>query len=597
MKIFQLTKYRLLTFLIIAFATLPSLYGQRERNNVFLFDCTNSMKKQGLWQPALDALDATIATQSKIKDAQFTIIPFGDRDFKSFSFSSGEYQKNFKDIRAEFDVAMEQSRNTHISPVLKRAFNNCDPTKDNRIYLLTDGQPNNQDSPEKVAALIASWCGASKNVRLFYVMLNNKAVSPIIEKAIDNCPDAYIVKCSGNIIPQIEDFTNVSIHANINELDEIHDLRFSSPATYKATVVCDDPYFKVELADGSVGNLKARLKISSRKSLSVDSLHTLLSHHIQPGGEYVFPIKVQISEPGSVIANPEVTVYMTDYIQCKLTIADGEREELKGEKAQWHDSFLWSKASEPGETTFDLKPFFVNARPDSELKMSVKAAEGQPSDFTVYFNSKELNDDNEFTIKPNQDAIVKIVFNTDAKTGKRYFQLENEDADEIDIINAVPADEFESLSLRSEYEVNWNPLKTIFFWIGVALLAALILWFAALRRIFFPTIKAKKMIMTGPGSYYLSKKIKGVRKIEMNTRKKSQNAFSLLFTGKILQISAPHFAPGITATPGTKKKVRFRSEVKGGEAWDFIPTSTVAPFESTTATHRSSKEKFTIEIQ
>lgn len=590
-------KYRLLTLLLIAVSAVPTILAQRERKNIYLFDCTNSMVKEGLWQPALDALDATIATQSKIKDAEFQIIPFGSGNFKNFTFSAGEYQKHYKEIHNEFDKAMKESGYTNISPVLRQAFDNCNPAKDNRIYLLTDGQPNGTDSSQKVAALISSWCGTAKNVKLFYVMLNNKAVDSIIEKALDNCPDAYIMKCSGNIIPQIEDVSSTTIHANINELDEIHDLRFSSPATYKASVECNDPYFKVELADGSVGNLKARLKISSRGNLPVDSLHDLLSKHIEPGGDYVFQIKVQITEPGSVIVNPDVTVYMTDYIQCKLTIADGEREELKGDKAQWYDSFLWSKAAEPGETSFDLKPLFTNERPDSELKMSVQPGEGQIADYTVYFNGNEIGKDGKFTIKPGQDAVLKIVFNSDAKTGKRYFKLVSEDSDELDIINSIPADEFESLSLRSEYEVNWNPLKIWFFWIGVALLAALILWFAALRRIFYPVIKAKKMILTGPASYYLTKKIKGIRKIEMVSRKKPQNAFSRIFTGQILQIVAPHFASAIEATPGTKKKVRFRSISKGGDAWDFVPTSTLAPYESTAVTNRTSKEKFTIEIQ
>lgn len=591
----QIAKIFFVTFFSI-FAAI-SAFPQRERNNIFLFDCTNSMKKAGLWQPALNAFDATIATQSLIPEAQFSIIPFGDGNYPEFTFTSGEYAKYERKIKDAFDNAMADAKNTHISPTLQKAFDKCDPAKDNRIFLLTDGKPNHDDSPEKVAALIASGCGKKRNTRLFYVALNDKAVDPLIEQAIDNCPDAYIVKCSDNVIPQIEDVATSAIHANIEDLDEIHQLGFSSPGSYPVEIVCNDPIFKVEAAGGRIENQKLRLKISSRNGESPETLHSALSQSITPGEDYLFNIKAIITDRKYVIANPDITIHMSDHVLSKLSFADGSVDEIAGNRAVWHDSFLWCQASEPGETEFDLAPAFSNATPATSLTLTPLPAKGQTHDFRLYFNGDEIAPNESFTIIPGKEARVKVVFNSDAQEGKRYFSLLKKDAKDLDVINASAVSEFDCISLRSSYDVVWNPLKTLLVWLGIIILAALVLWFGWLNKIFFRRIKAKRIIFTGPGQYYISKKIKGYREVVFTTKAKRQNFISRIFTGEIKYISAPHFIPEINVTAGSKRKIRLKSLSKGVETWDFIPSGTLSPYDKATAINRQTKEKFNIEVQ
>lgn len=591
----QIAKIFFVTFFSV-FAAI-SAFPQRERNNIFLFDCTNSMKKAGLWQPALNAFDATIATQSLIPEAQFSIIPFGDGNYPEFTFTSGEYAKYERKIKDAFDNAMADAKNTHISPTLQKAFDKCDPSKDNRIFLLTDGKPTHNDSPEKVAALIASWCGKKRNTRLFYVALNDKAVDTLIEQAIDNCPDAYIVKCSDNVIPQVEDIATTIVHANIEDLNEIHQLGFSSPGSYPVEIVCNDPLFKVEAAGGRIENQKLRLIISSRNGESSETLHSRLSQMIPPGEDYRFNIKATITDKKYVIANPDITVSMSDHMLSKLTFADGDVDEIAGNKAVWHDSFLWSDASDPGITEFDLAPAFSNATPATSLTLIPIPEKGQKHDFRLYFNGDEIFPNESFTIVPGLEAKIKVVFNSDAQEGKRYFSLKKKNSKDLDIINASAVSEFDSISLRTSYDVVWNPLKTLLFWLGIIILAALVLWLGWLNKIFFRRIKAKRIIFTGPGQYYISKKIKGCREVVFTTKKKKQNFISRLFTGEVKYISAPHFIPEIYVTAGSKQKIRLKSLSKGVETWDFIPSGTLSPYDKATAINRQTKEKFNIEVQ
>lgn len=123
-------------FLFISF----SLFAGKETNNIYLFDCTNSMEKSGLWQPAKDALFKTIETQLKVPGTEFIIIPFGNNPGSPIKFNtSGFTAKKREEIERVFSQEMQKATLTHISDVLLSGFSLCDPYKENKIYLLTDG--------------------------------------------------------------------------------------------------------------------------------------------------------------------------------------------------------------------------------------------------------------------------------------------------------------------------------------------------------------------------------------------------------------------------------------------------------------------------
>lgn len=134
--------------------------------------------------------------------------------------------------------------------------------------------------------------------------------------------------------------------------------------------------------------------------------------------------------------------------------------------------------------------------------------------------------------------------------------------------------------------------------IAALIVAALVIWFAAVRRMLYPVIKVTQLVLTGPGSYYLTRKIKGARRVVLTSHRRSQNALSRLFTGTIIYIVADHFTPDITLEPkGSGKRVRAASP-RGASGWDFTPTPSFARYEKGAATSRTNpKDKFEIEFQ
>lgn len=576
---------------------MPDAQAQRDINNIYLFDCTNSMIKARIWEPAKNALFSTIESQSKIPSSSFVIIPFGDRPYPTsdrYEFSSIDYQYNDKlkpDIEATFEKCIKISKSTSITESLAETFRYCDFKKQNNIYILTDGQPNGSDRPEKLINFLKNTCGKLSNTRIFYVMLHPDAVNPIIENAVNDCDSYYGVKCNDGIIPQFLSIAKNVIRTNIEELDKVITIKLDTPTNIPYSVQCTDPLFKVTSTTRSTDKNAITVKITCKENLTSAQLHSALNKLNGPDkDDYTFSFRVMSTDKNYVIVNPEVKVIMADHIQSSLTLCDGN-DQLKGENHGWYDKFLWSKASVPGYSEFDLSPIFANNTPQSSITLSCK----KDSDYKVLFNGEVV--DNYFTITPGEKAIIKIEYNSNAVQGDYFLELNKTSANGIDLVNNTPIQDFEGVVLKGKYSVDWNPLKTILFWIGIILLALLILWLSIVNKIVYPRIKAKKMIITGPAPYSRTKKIKGIYKIVMSTQKKEQNILSRLFIGKIVYIAAPHFTPGIEATAGSGKKVKFRSEGTSDNKWIMVPSAILKPFEKTEVRKATSDNKFTIEIQ
>ena len=572
-----------------------TVYARQEKNNIYLLDCTGSMKSNGLWQPAREAINATVTTQAAIPGSTFTVIPFGDEPYERIIFDSNDALAKLPAIGEAFDKYVVSAKHTHISDVLIAGFTRCDPNKENKIYLLTDGEPNGGDTDEKVVKAINDWCGNHRNSRLFYVALKTGVVNDRIRNAIADCPDAYIVECRDGVIPQIGDISSV-INANIEGLDETHSLSFNIPLEIPLSLECDDSLFTASIPGGKASGGKIPMAIRSR-GLSVAELHPLTAPSA-PGRPYSFTIKVTSADSRYIIANPVVTVNMADHLQSRLTMLEGDKEADMG-NAAWHGSFLWSDESTPGKVAIDLSPEFANAAdPKAAISLTVSSADGAPNDFTVIFNGKELGKGERITLTPatKGEARLEIIFDRHAKEGKRYFKIETVASRGIDLLNSWPVDDDVPLTLRARYSIGWNPLKTTLFWTGVGLLALLALWFIALRPIFFPSIKLARIELTGPGSYYASKKTKGARKVVLTSGRRSQGMLSRLFTGEVRYVRASHFSPDIEILPvGGKKKIRLRPLNRGTEAWDISPTAIFNPYEKGTIAHRSRPDKTGIE--
>ena len=570
-----------------------SAYAQKEKNNIYLFDCTGSMITNNLWEPAKTSLDETLKLYSTIPDTYITIVPFGDYPFQVFEFEANKYPSKSQNILGSLNkniASKPQSSYTNISKAFKEGLNYINPNKDNRIYLLTDGEPNHGDTPDSVAKTISDWCANHKNTRLFYVALTKSALDEKIRNALANCDDAVIIETQGNIIPIFADISPNDIYTNLEELQLPREIEFNLPGNYDIKPLANDSLFEVKISRDKASN--GEILVSLVPKRSVVDLHQKFQ-----GEDYEFPVIIESVDNRIQIVNPEVMVHVSDEIPSKLSLAGGKNE-LAAKGVKWHPSFLWSPAKEDEKITWNLTPIFENELKNSALNLRFSVPEKNNEDFKAWYNDQPLNNGEIITIRPQEEANLTIRFTHNAKTGKRYFELTPVDSSGIDLINDQPADEFTGTTLRTDYSVGWNPLAIVLFWIGIAILIFLLLWFLFLQRIFYPRIKISRIEFKGPGSYYQSKKIKGARKVVLTSQNKKQNPVSKIFTGEIRYVIADHFSPALEIIPaaGKKKKVRIRNVASNVTVWDIYPSSIFQQYEKGSMKKRDSKEECQIEF-
>jgi hypothetical protein len=185
------------------------------------------------------------------------------------------------------------------------------------------------------------------------------------------------------------------------------------------------------------------------------------------------------------------------------------------------------------------------------VQLQVKEENGG-KDFQLLYNGQPLIS-NTITLKANgkTPSILSVVFNHDAKEGKRYFAIEAAAKQELDNINDQPVDQYE-LILRAKYAVNWNPLQTILMWLGILILAALLLWFLIVKHLIYPTIGVKTIQINEP--YFAKVNVKGARRVVFTNKKVEQSLINKIFTGEIIYKKNDIWTSPLAFEPGAKKK-------------------------------------------
>ena len=115
----------------------------------------------------------------------------------------------------------------------------------------------------------------------------------------------------------------------------------------------------------------------------------------------------------------------------------------------------------------------------------------------------------------------------------------------------MPIEQYE-LSLRSHYEVTWNPLKTILMWLCIIVIIALLLWFLLIKHLLFPTIGVKSIQINDP--YFSKVNVKGMRRVVFTNKTMKQGLLNRVFTGEILYKKHDIWISPLAFEAGTKKK-------------------------------------------
>ena len=524
--------------LILSFMTSISMLAQRERNYIYLLDCTKSMTGFGghrnIWEPTKNYLKQDINKHPV--GTTLHVVPFQGNVLPSFNFVAGKC--NWKEIESALDDHVQKITNTNICDAWGATDNYIDSHKDNYIILLTDGH-DNVKGMDALVELLAKWCGKHHNTYAFYVLLTEKAIDNRVTRVINLCENEYVVDATKGI-PVFGSLDKTIIYANTLNLKKTYQIGFSSAGVYSARTICKDPYFNVKVAENKIKNGIVPIQISAKHP--IDDINKAIPQ------VYDFSFEVKSNEVE--ITNPIVTVVMTNKPERSLETIS---EETDMGKATWYDSFLFWDASNPDTLKLDLNTVFNNeAKKDgSNVKFAISDPDGE-NDFQILLNGQSV-DNNSFVIKSNENnpSIISLVFNPGAKEGTRYLEIKASSKHELDKINDVIVEQYR-LVLRSKYKETWNPLKTILLWIAILIMAALLLWLLLIKHFVYPTIRVNTIQINDP--YFSRVKVKGKRRVVFTNQKKSQSLFSKIFTGPILYKRNEIWTSPLCFEAGAKKR-------------------------------------------
>ena len=166
-RIFNLKSF----LIIISMLSALNLYAQRERNYIYLFDCTQSMSGYGgspdIWEQTKQYLKSDIEILSE--NSTVNIVPFQGKAYDVIRFERNEYKWN--KINKVLDTYIQNVTNTNICSAWDSGVKLIDENKDNYLFLLTDGADNSNGSKEQsleaVCKRIKEWCGKYKNSYAF----------------------------------------------------------------------------------------------------------------------------------------------------------------------------------------------------------------------------------------------------------------------------------------------------------------------------------------------------------------------------------------------------------------------------------------------
>ena len=171
------------------FTLTNAMYAQLlQERRVYYLDCSYSMKSLKIWDKVRDNLKMAIDNVAD-ETTELIVIPFTDRRSTHFplpvfcEFATNDGKKNLKN--AVDNMICEKACNTiHQVPLEDFMKNRIDSSKITYMFLMTDGQ--NEDEICEFNDSLNKWGSyfSDKNVYGFYVMLHKEAKNLKVEQII-----------------------------------------------------------------------------------------------------------------------------------------------------------------------------------------------------------------------------------------------------------------------------------------------------------------------------------------------------------------------------------------------------------------------------
>jgi len=549
---------RRITIIITLLALIVmSAEARRPRNYTYIIDCTRSMIKPEIdaWEPAKKFLKREL---DKMQDEdKFCVIPFRDNPMDGVRGDKSTYSWRKVEKCLDDIMTVNNRHSTGICNAWDKGMSNLNRGDyDNYTILLTDGgEELMSGKSQAVASRLQQWDESKKSDQAFYVMLTEKAEE--IKSALgDQKPEnLHFISATGEI-PEFASLLPMNALNSYQLMGEGLKLavRFSEDWDCKLKgISCNDNCVKVELKDNNVENGRATLAVSS-KYPTIEELNAALGD-----GEHEILVTFEPAESGRVITNA-LRLKVINRPEPVLSAAAFSEDCPDLGVSSYYDSFLFWSGTEPNNLTFSFVPQWSPEaqRAGSSATFTLKDSEGR-NDFVVLMNGEKLANGT-FTLTGENTAPVEleICFNKNAQQGRRLLALQAVSCADLSRIgDTSPAESFQFM-LEAKFTKCWNPLQKILLWLGILLLAGLLVWFLLLKNMFYSRFKrVSRFTITDP--YYSSRKIHGARRLVLTNRQRKQSALNRLFTGKIIYEVNSMWASDVVIEPTSAGEAKMKS--------------------------------------
>ena len=527
---------------VLLLTLLPiTLLAQRQRNYVYIFDCTGSMEfVNHIWEPAKLFMKEDI--EQLDDNANVTIVLFHQSTATPIQFKAKDFR--WSSVESTCDNMFKASQRTGICNAWDLGLRYIDPNRNNYLYLFTDGLENvHSQRTDAVCLRIRNWCNQAPNNYAFFVALgeemkNKPEVKKLIE-ATESCDRAFFVD---NKHPApFGAFDKTSFNVNCHFLRELS-TGFSDYGIFGANVECQDEYYSVKLKDGKIKDGKATFILKQKK---------------QPSDNYQLHITIKANPEELNICNPDIYVNVDtrDLANLDMGQPSGVTEgQYDAGEAETYSKFLFWKGKEMDVVKVDLSAVFNEQakKRDCSLKVSLDIPNEIKDKCSFYYNGDKIK--NSFTIKSaDKESIIGIGVPHTIAQKDFVIRLKGK-SDNLETINAEESKSYES-SIYFEHEINWNPLQIILLWLGILIMTLLVLWFAIFKSMMYPKIRLSRLELSSKSGYYVNKKINGARSVIVTNTRKEQNLLNKLFTGRILYIVNEIWASPWELSPKGRRKV------------------------------------------
>lgn len=554
-------------------------FAQRQRNYVYIFDCTESMERDNhIWQPAKDFLKKDL--QQLDENAKVTVVLFHQDTPTPIQFKAKDL--DWKDLDSKCDDLIKNSKFTGICNAWDKGLKYIDPNRNNYFYLFTDGKENviKPNGTAAVCQRIKEWCNrTSSNDYAFFVALPSKSLldSPEIKQiqnATKYCDRTYYI--SGRIAP-FGSFDRTSFNQNSHSPKNI-EVGFSDCGTFNAKTSCDNPYYKISLKGGKVKDGKATFEVKQLK---------------QPESNTQVHFKVIADEKDMHICNPDMFINIDTRKLRNVDFAQpsGSEGEYDAGKAETYSKFLIFSGKEYERVTIDLGAKFNEQAKIKNCNMKMHVV--LPQGCKAYYNGMPISNDFELAATDNLSELsIEVPHQLEEKDF--YADLTGTSLN-LETINSEPGRQYKS-KIHFVHNKCWHPVKTFLFWLFIILMSSMAAWFIFLKWIIYPRIRLARIeFKCESKKYYESKRINSARKVVVGPTKGKQSWINKCFTGKIVYISNKDVWPyQWELTPkGTKKSGRIN--LHGKYVVNPI-TSEFKILQEYTITNKENKDKITVKL-